>query len=276
MRFLNMIIVACIFFFPVQIHADENSFLVNSYWDSGKAEFQVYDATIKKYGIHRKAVAKLIIVKESFHKANLVKTIHPEDTVDVIKMNYIRTIPTGVYDYFQMASIFFDRKTGRILKFAVSSQDGCGTTFMEFLWKNNRYHHHFHSYFDDQGDGEVVIDNMNFVFYDALPVVLRFNLKDKKTYSIKLSDSMISNKAKPITLYTALVSKQIVEEKKGKRIYAVTVKSPGKKDMFYFEKEFPHRMIKWQKNNGDELTMKKTRFFYYWNFTKPEFDDMMK
>jgi hypothetical protein len=120
------------------------AFFENAYWNSGKAEFQVYEATVKKYDVNRKATVKLIMVKEPFDPVRLVKTGREEDSVNMVKLNMIQQIPTGIYDYFQMASIFFERSTGRILKYTMTSQDGCGNTFMEYRRREGKHLIHYH------------------------------------------------------------------------------------------------------------------------------------
>ena len=52
------------------------AFFENAYWASGKAEFQVYEASVKKYDVNRNATVKLIMVKEPFDPIRLVKTGH--------------------------------------------------------------------------------------------------------------------------------------------------------------------------------------------------------
>jgi len=272
---LKLMIIIWIGLFPGISAANPNSYLTNPYWDSGKAEFQVYDAKIKKYGIDRNATVKTVIVKELFNKEKFVKTLQTGKSVEVIKMNYIRIIPAGIYDYYQMASLLFDRISGRVLKYTMSSQDGCGTTFMEYLSKGSGHRFVFHSYFDDQGDMEATIENEDFVFYDALPMVLRFGLGEQVEYTIRLVASLIANKKKSLAVQTAKVSELTVKNfhagrKRYNRVFAVSVDRKGRKDVLYYETSFPHRLIKWEKGNGDILTLKKSGFLYYWHYTKPE------
>ena len=112
---MRLILTMGLVFLPAIVFAAQNEYLSHPHWDSGKAEFQVYQGKIMKYGIERNALVKVIIVKEPFHKEKQVKTLAATHADDVIKMNYIQMIPTGIYDYFQTASFFFHRKTGKIL-----------------------------------------------------------------------------------------------------------------------------------------------------------------
>ena len=49
---IPFIILFCFTMFsaPLEIQAGGRHFLSNSYWDSGKAEFQTYNVNIEKYG----------------------------------------------------------------------------------------------------------------------------------------------------------------------------------------------------------------------------------
>jgi hypothetical protein len=47
------------------------------------------------------------------------------------------------------------------------------------------------------------------------------------------------------------------------------VNGGNKIDTFYFDYGYPHRLIKWKKNNKDELNLDKSSFTYYWEKIKP-------
>ena len=259
--------------------AAAGSFMQDPYWNSGKAEFQVYKASIGRYGIQRDARAKIIIVKEPFDGDKLVKTVkmsEPEP-LDVMKMNYIQTVPTGVYDYSQMASVFFDRATGRLLKFTMSSQDGCGQTYMKYVYENDKHKFDFHSYFDDEGDLSSTLDAVSgpIAFYDALPLMLRFRLQEKMPYRLAVIPALINSKYTKPALMEATVTNSIIDGLTiGNHIYhtvvRATVEMAGKKDVYYFEPDFPFRLVQLKKNNGDELTLTNSHFFNYWEHTGPE------
>jgi hypothetical protein len=251
------------------------SFFDSAYWDSGKAEFQVYDASLSKYGTDRPATVKLILVKEPFDVERLVKTLSAEGAVDVVKMNWIQHIPTGIYDYCQTASIFFERATGRILKYTMSSQDGCGNTFMEYRRREERHLFRYHSYFDDQGDSVAVLEDGEFTFYDALPVVLRFRLTEAADYRLKIMDPLLSNQAVPLTIREGLVrnrpeANREVGGKTYRRVVLCEVLRGEKRDLFVFEADYPHRLLEWTQADGGSMRLDQSHFLYYWLHTKPE------
>lgn len=259
----------------VAFAADNAFFLANPHWDQGNAEFQVYKAGLTRYGIRRDGEAKIIIVKELFDPDRLVKTNKAAPAIEVIKMNYIQTVPTGVYDYFQMASFFFERSTGKIIKYTMSSQDGCGTTFMEYVYRNNNGHFIFHSYFDDEGDMQVELNVPEPpVFHDALPLVLRFRLQEKMPYTLQIVQPLIANKFTRPAITAARITNRLISPysigaRQFESIYEITVETNDARDIFYFEPVFPYRLVKWKKANNDELLLQSSRFFPYWQFNKP-------
>lgn len=274
--FLNCLIFAgTIFSCPVRMYAGELHFLSKPYWNSGKAEFQTYKAKIKKYGYLRNAQVKIIIVKEPFDLNKRVKSLTAAKVLDVIKMNYIQTVSTGVYDYNQMVSIFFDRSSGRTIKFTMSSQDGCGNSYMQYDFVKDNHNFIFNSYFDDEGQIYRTMKGSNPIFfYDALPISLRFRLKENKPYRIKIFPGFVSNKFIEPKPYDVNVSQTLLYSVEFnnilyKKVYSVTVASLDKKDVFYFNSSFPYSLIKWEMNTGDELNLDKTASFNYWEYLKP-------
>src|SRR3954470_4978424 len=81
----------------------------NNYWADGKAEFNIYDAQIARYGIPRPSEVLHILVREPFDPKQLVK---PEgtpraDSIAGLKLNQVLHVPTGLYVYQQMHSNFW-------------------------------------------------------------------------------------------------------------------------------------------------------------------------
>ncbi|MGH9399394.1 MAG: hypothetical protein ACRD00_03435, partial [Thermoanaerobaculia bacterium] len=78
-------------------------------WNDGNAEVSTYAARDVRYGIPRASRATLIVVAEDLNREKLVKADRPEGeprTLRVLKLNHVRSIPTGVYAYNQMLSAF--------------------------------------------------------------------------------------------------------------------------------------------------------------------------
>jgi len=109
------------------------------------------------------------------------------------------------------------------------------------------------------------------VFYDALPVVLRFRLTHGLTYPIRIIPSLISNRiVRPdsleATVRVAGRKGAEVEAPDHPELFEVTISGTGVKDTFLFEPAFPHRLVRWTRANGDRLEMKKAYDLDYWNY----------
>ena len=174
-----------------------------------------------------------------------------------------------------MATIFFERSSGLILKYSMSSQDGCGNSYMQYTRTGDEHSFIFYSYFDDEGEMKRTITESDPIyFYDALPLILRFRIKDKSLYRIKIFPGFIGNKFTEPIPYEVEVSKTILDKVTFNNlfyesVYKVMVKGGGKGDTFYFDTVYPHHLIKWKKNNTDEINLDKSSFTYYWKKTKP-------
>lgn len=120
-----------------------------SVWDDGNAEFCAYEVDWSRYGTHYPGRALLILVKEPWAPDLEVKADRPRpDGFEVLKLNHVRDVPTGIYNYHQMASGFFRRDSGALRKLAVSSAEGCGISTAHMV--DGRLE--TRSYFDGQGE----------------------------------------------------------------------------------------------------------------------------
>src|SRR5712692_11601511 len=81
----------------------------SSYWVDGKAEFDFYDAQIVREGHPRPCEVLHILVREPFDPKQSVKPddLKRPDLINVIKLNQILHVPTGIYLYQQMHSNFW-------------------------------------------------------------------------------------------------------------------------------------------------------------------------
>jgi len=251
------------------------SFLMNETWDNGKASFDIYQASFAKYRIPRESLVKMILVKENFDMEKHVKTLKKDKIREVIKFHTIRQIPTGIYDYYQNCSIFFDRQSGKIVKIAMANLDGCGTTYIECILSKDKVKVVSHSYMDDQGDESFQFDYHGELFYDSLPFILRYHLQPEYSYRTRMIPSLINNKRIPLTPVEAEISvtrknKLTIADVQYAMLFEVKVVSEMGTDIFLFEPFFPHRLVKWEMSSGDQLMLRKHHNIAYWHHTNPE------
>src|SRR5438477_1961832 len=171
----------------------------NSYWADGKAEFNIYDAQIARYGIPRACEVLHILVREPFDPKQLVKPDNPNqpDAIPVLKLNQILHVPTGLYVYQQMHSNFWRVDNAQLLKFSLTSNDSCGNTFKEARREAERFAYEYHTYWDGMAGGkENLAVPRDGHFYDELPWLVRtidFQ-KPSTTFEVALAGTTINSK----------------------------------------------------------------------------------
>ena len=211
----------------------------SSYWNDGKAEFNIYDAQIVRYGQPRQTEVLHILVREPFDLKQLVK---PDDwqrpgVIQVLKMNQILHIPTGLYVYQQMHSNFWRADNARLAKFSLTSNDSCGNTYKEARRGGEIFTYQWHTYWDGMAEGrEKVRLPPNGFFYDELPLRVRtidFS-KPSGDFEIQLAPSIINSKKDDLVWKPAQVHFESTEQ----AIY-VTVQHAGGTDRFVLDRDFP-------------------------------------
>jgi len=246
-------------------------------WDDGKAEFSVYRGTIKRYGVTRPVTAKIIAVKEDMDDAQRVKSdagLVAGRTTTVLKLNYLHDFETGMYAYHQMTSTFLDRSTMQLRKLAMSSTEGCGITYVEVLPGASGWRHVSHSYFDGEGDRDVVITpqaGRPAVAWDGLALWLRaLDFSTPQKFEIALLPSQIANRARIAAFVRASV--EILPAKAAgvtARVSYTDRDGKPRVDMFVFAAAAPHVLTHLERGDGLALDLVKTQRIAYWEKTRP-------
>src|ERR1700682_1702513 len=183
----------------------------NSYWGDGKAEFNIYDAQIARYGIPRPCEVLHFLVREPFDPKQLVKPEGPlrPETIAVLKLNQILHVPTGLYVYQQMHSSFWRVDNAKLLKFSLTSNDSCGNTSKEGRRNGDQLSYEYHTYWDGMAEGkENVALPANGYFYDELPWLGRTLdfAKSAGEFEVQLAGSIINSKKDTIAFKPAKIS----------------------------------------------------------------------
>ena len=170
-----------------------------SYWNDGKAEFNIYDAQIVRYGQPRQTEVLHILVREPFDLKQMVKPDNWQrpGVIQVLKMNQILHIPTGLYVYQQMQSNFWRADNARLAKFSLTSNDSCGNTYKEARRGGEIFTYQWHTYWDGMAEGrEKVRLPPNGFFYDELPLRVRTIdfTKPSGDFEIQLAPTIINSK----------------------------------------------------------------------------------
>jgi len=240
----------------------------NSYWADGKAEFNIYDAQIARYGVPRPCEVLHILVREPMDLKQFVKPENANpDAVQVLKLNQILHVPTGLYVYQQMHSNFWRIDNAQLLKFSMTSNDSCGNTYKEARRDADRFAYEYHTYWDGMAGGkENVTLPANGYFYDELPWLVRtidFQ-KAAAPFEVQLGGTIINSKKDSFVFKTAKISFKSTE-----REIDVAVEHAGGTDHFILDRDFPNLLRQWNAADGSRLKMKRSLKVAYWNYNKP-------
>src|SRR5712691_7579197 len=238
----------------------------SSYWNDGKAEFNIYDAQIVRYGQPRQTEVLHILVREPFDLKQLVKADDWQrpGVVQVLKLNQILHVPTGIYVYQQMHSNFWRADNARLAKFSLTSNDSCGNTYKEARRGGEIFAYQWHTYWDGmvEGRGKVRLPPNGF-FYDELPLRVRtidFS-KPGGDFEIQLAPTIINSKKDNLVWKPAQVHFESTE-----RAIYVTVQHAAGIERFMLDREFPFLLRTWEAADGSCLTLKRSLKVDYWNY----------
>jgi hypothetical protein len=238
-------------------------------WNDGNAEVSVYSARDMRYGVSRSSRAVLIVVAEDLLRDALVKADSPPAelaTLRVLKLNHVRSIPTGVYAYQQMLSVFAGADRLDPVKLTVTSHEWCGNSFVE--WRSDLASLAIRSYFQTPGDQDVPLATDGAVFYDALPLELRgLDFERTRNGSLRVIDSLFTSRPVPPTVEGARL--EVTRPSRLPAVYRVVLRRGERADAFEFETAFPHRLVRWDRNDGGSLRLIGSHRFRYWEKNAP-------
>jgi len=256
------------------------------HWGDGKAEMAGYELVTPRYGELRRGVATAIFVTETFSNDLRVKADPkrhpPADEFPVIKLNFVKDFPTGVYDYNLMTSVFvalvpFDgRAAGYPAKISFSAQEWCGHVYEQLLFRKKGIEQTAHSYFDGEADSSGVLSApLNAVGEDSLMLWARglaapFLMPGENREAplvMSLETSRLGHKA--LDVKTARFSRgrssSTVNVPAGAfRVSERTVSAGGRTWTFFVEAAFPHRIVKWTRSDGESGVLLGSERMAYW------------
>jgi hypothetical protein len=240
-------------------------------WDDGKAEFCAYEVSWAHYGHLYKGRALLVLVKEPWNPALEVKADHPgRDSFEVLKLNHVRDVATGIYTYHQMASVFWRRDTGALQKLAATSSEACGISFAEMT----RGRLQTHGYFDGQGDRTERWPAAALP-EDGLPAALRTWVTGLLPYSLDVFPSLLAARYEDLAPRTYRLERRPAPAAAAPGAAA----PPGAVEMlltsgrarlgYTFEAELPHRLLRFEREDGTSYRMARCERLAYWQMHDP-------
>jgi len=253
------------------------------HWGDGRAELNGYRLTQPRYGALRSGSAVLIFVTEDFSDERRVKAESrgraPSGVYPVLKLNHLRQFQTGVYDYSTMTSVFAQVAAAwPVRKISFSSQDWCGQLWHQLLPASGRVEGIFHSYFEGEADGrdELPLPEGG-VFEDALPLLVRGLdgvpfLGEGESRSVPWLPSLLSRRLGHTRLSWGRAS---LSRESGSREITVPAGrfraivfredvQGGAKTEWVVEQAWPHRLLRWSSDQGEEAVLLGSSRQPYW------------
>lgn len=232
-------------------------------WDDGKAEFCAYDVTWARYGRTYDGRALLILVKEPWNETLDVKADDAAaSSFDVLKLNHVRDVPTGIYTYHQMASVYLRRDSGAVRKVVATSSEACGVSTAEVA----RGRLETRSYFDGQGDRSQPWP-VTALPEDGLPASLRDYVTGDAPAELTVFPSLMQAKFPELEPAVWKVARKSVESGVG----GVEIRlSHGDQSMAYtFDARAPHRLLRLDRTDGTVYSLAKCERLAYWEMHNP-------
>jgi hypothetical protein len=252
-----------------------------NYWYAGKAEVNTYHLSQSRYGESREGKAVLIFVTEDFSRKDQVKTDRPavsdKNKISVLKMNFTKNFITGIYPYSMMLSVFTPVNRDQhasSLKVTMSSQEWCGHVFTQLNLRGKRFAVKSHSYFEQEGDENFTVQQA--ILEDELWNYIRLDHQNLPIGKIDIVPGLFFTRLKHVDLrvHNAMASRT---EKDSAYNYNITFPELERTLTIEFEKQFPHKILKWTEawKEGGKLmqtsaTLNKTRYIDYWTKNKNE------
>ena len=245
-------------------------------WDDGNAEFCAYEVSWPRYGHLFTGRALLVLVKEPWAPELDVKADSPRrDGFDVLKLNHVRDVPTGIYTYHQMASVYFRRADLGLEKVAATSSEACGVSTA--FWNGGRLE--LHSYFDGAADRRLRWPR-GALPEDGLPALLRdWVTEAEPPAELLLLPTLLDTRLGDVAARRVSVSRRDAGEVEvpGGRFDAVelrlaggaTATTPRPADLYLFERAAPHRLVELRRADGTVYRMARCGRLRYWEMHDP-------
>ena len=237
-------------------------------WDDGNAEFCVYDVGWSRYGRVNPGQAFLVAVKEPWAPDLEVKADAARPNgFDVLKLNHVRDVQTGIYTYHQMVSVFLRRDDARLQKLSATSSEGCGISTAHLVdgRLNTR------SYFDGQGERDQPYPQ-EAIPEDGLALALREFVIGSAPAAVEVFPSLMTGRFPALepSRFGLTRTESIVEVTAGRfEVVEIELRNSSRRLTFAFGREIPHTLISFSDDDGTSYSLSKCERIPYWQMNGP-------
>ena len=252
---------------PLPRVGGNDSWRTDPVWDDGNAEYAAYRIKWRRYGRLNPGKALMVLVKEPWDAKEQVKSEGAGD-FDVMKLNHLRDVPTGIYTYHQMGSVFVGRDDGVLHKVSTTSAEACGHS--SAIMTNGRLR--AFTYWDDDAE-ETVAWPKDAIPEDGLPAILRGFVEGDLPASLSVFPSLMASR------HMLLEPSDFSLERE--RLETVTVpagrfagvrlelKSGSRWMRYTFDAAMPHSLLRLERHDGTSYELMKVDRIPYWNMSGP-------
>lgn len=232
-----------------------------SWWQDGRAELAGYRYRVTRYGQRREGRCAMITVTEPFSASKRVKvndpSRNPADTFEALKLNFVRSFQTGIYDYHTMISLFTRSRDFSSVKVAFSCSEWCGQVYEEQGFGPRSISGFVRSYFEDESRALSLPARQGGIAEDDLFLVLRGLRGDflppgqSRAMPVLASPFVTRLQHRPAAWLNATITRArdlapIHVPAGSFRAIAYTVAlDDGRTGRFWIEAGYPHRILKW-------------------------------
>ena len=245
----------------------------DSYWASGKAEFNIYDAQIVRDGQARPCEALIVFAREFIDAKTFARVDDPKtpDALSTIRMNQIFTVSRGLFVEQQSLIANWRLDLLSLAHLSVVGADTTGNLSMRVEEKREGSTANWLFIYDTHRDGAgvyrlVAPSDGIAIFYDELPLRVRTIDFSKATgeFEIQLAPTVIKAKKESVTFKPAKVNFTTSERK-----IDISVRHAAGTDQFVLDGWFPFLLREWTTADGSRWKMKRSLKVDYWNYHKP-------
>ncbi|HVS02457.1 MAG TPA: hypothetical protein VMT16_06780 [Thermoanaerobaculia bacterium] len=238
-------------------------------WDDGHAEFCVYEVDWARYGGHYPGRALLVLVKEPWAADLDVKADRPrDDGFEVLKLNHVRDVPTGIYTYHQMASVYLRRDDASLVKVAATSSEACGVTTAYV--RDGRLE--VRSYFDGVGDRRYEYPS-GALPQDGLPALLRDWLQGEAPAALSVMPSFLDSRLADLAPRTLRLRRSgphaLVVPAGSFEVVELRLEDDAGWLSFDFAAAPPHHLVRFRDDAGTAYRLAKCDRLRYWEMHDP-------
>ncbi len=177
-------------------------------------------------------------------------------------------MPTGIYTYHQMASVFLRRDDGALRKLATSSTEGCGISTAEMTGGRLETS----SYFDGQGERTVPWPE-GALPEDGLPAHLRDWVAGEPPAAVSVFPSLLAGRFPELTAGEWQLSRRRLDgvELPAGSFAGVELRlSRGDAWIAYlFTPEPPHLLLRLTRSDGTDYRLARCERIPYWRMNGP-------